>query len=109
MWEPGHWLFLIEKTQSSLLFRKTPFYEIPLDIREIGVEQSLISIDVILVSLAKRGVEDSHDDPPVRLLSPLVFCISWQGAARDAGNKASLHCWSKECLNSSSASARERA
>jgi hypothetical protein len=92
--------------QGSLLLRQTPFDEIALDLREIGLKQPLISIDVIPVSLAKRDFEDSHVDPPVLTTS---FYVSWSRAAKDGAEKAGLHCWSRECLNSPTSSARERA
>jgi hypothetical protein len=60
-------------TQCNALLPESQFYKIALDIREMGFEQSVISIDIVAVSLANRNVEDSHVDPPLFVQSSHAF------------------------------------
>jgi hypothetical protein len=56
---------LIDLSQCDLLFPKPQLYEISLNIREIGLQQSLIAGDVVPVSLATpTALYKRHLDPP---------------------------------------------
>jgi hypothetical protein len=56
---------LIDMSQGDLLFPEPQLYEISLNIREIGLQQSFVTVDVILVSSARFAtLYKRHLDPP---------------------------------------------